>query len=209
MSIGSRVSWLAGRQRELARLRQQFDEASTGRLRVVLVTGEPGIGKTSLLHEMGRHTEQQGATVLRGGTSDAEGMPPYLPFLEALGSYIRATPPDQLRAEVGLMAAPLATKLPELPLQLGELPTSYPLPAEQARLRLYEAIGAFLAAIAGNAPLVLLLEDLQWADSASLDVLSYVAQHQSNARLLNVPCLISTEPDCCYWCRLVPSRRRR
>ncbi|MGZ3599368.1 MAG: ATP-binding protein [Ktedonobacterales bacterium] len=184
MGIGSRVSWLAGRQRELTRLRQQFEEASTGRLRVVLVTGEPGIGKTSLLHEMGRHAQQQRATVLRGGASDAEGMPPYLPFLEALGSYIRATPPDQLRTQVGLMAAPLATILPELPLQLGELPISYPLPAEQARLRLYEAIGAFLAAIAENTPLVLVLDDLQWADSASLGVLSYVAQHQSNARLL-------------------------
>lgn len=184
MSIGSRVSWLAGRQRELTRLRQQFDEASAGRLRVALVTGEPGIGKTSLLHEMGQRAKRQGATVLRGEASDAEGMPPYLPFLEAFGSYIHVTPPDQLRAEVGPMAAPLATILPELPLHLGVLPASYPLPAEQARLRLYEAVGAFLAAIAEHTPVVLLLDDLQWADSASLDLLSYVARHQSTARLL-------------------------
>jgi ATP/maltotriose-dependent transcriptional regulator MalT len=184
MSVPRRVSWLAGRQQELARLWQQFEAASIGRLRVALVTGEPGIGKTSLLNEFACRAEQQGATILKGGASEAEGMPPYLPFLEALGSYIRAAPPDQLRAQVGTESAILATILPELLVYLEEPPTSYPLPAEQARLRLYEAVGAFLASIAREHPLILLLDDLHWADAASLDLLSYVAQHQSTARLL-------------------------
>jgi chromosomal replication initiation ATPase DnaA len=85
---------LSGRQHELATLWSQFEESTAGRLHVILMAGDPGIGKTRLLHEVARRAEQVGALVLRGGASQAEGIPPYLPFLEALGSYIRATPPD-------------------------------------------------------------------------------------------------------------------
>jgi len=137
-----------------------------------------------------------GATVLRGGASEAEGMPPYLPFLEALGRHIQTTPPDRLREQAGPAATTLVTILPELAARLRELPTSYPLPPEQARLRLYEAIGAFLAALShppsppqplrgeGLGGLLLILDDLQWADTASLDLLCHVARHQPTARLL-------------------------
>jgi DNA-binding CsgD family transcriptional regulator len=125
-----------------------------------------------------------GAPVLRGGASEAEGMPPYLPFLEAFGQHIRTATPDELRAQTGAMASVLATILPELSLYLGELPSSYLLPPEQARLRLYEAVGMFLVAIAAPQGLLLLLDDLQWADTATLDLLCYVARSQPNARLL-------------------------
>jgi predicted ATPase len=82
------------------------------------------------------------------------------------------------------MAPVLATILPEVSVALGELAGSYPLPADQARLRLFEAVGMFLSAIATTAPLVLLLDDLQWADPASLDLLRHVARQQFTARLL-------------------------
>src|SRR5215469_5606386 len=175
---------LVGRQRELDSLWNQFEQSIAGRLRVALVAGEPGIGKTRLLREVARHAEQAGASVLSGGASEAEGMPPYLPFLEALGQHIRAATPDEVRAQAGAMASVLATILPELSLRLGELPSSYPLPPEQARLRLYEAVGMFLAAIAAPHGLLLLLDDLQWADAATLDLLCYVARYQPDARLL-------------------------
>ena len=85
---------LVGRQRELTALWSQFEKTTAGRLHVTLVAGEPGIGKTRLLYEVAGRAEQVGGLVLRGGASEAEGMPPYLPFLEALGSYIRAAPPS-------------------------------------------------------------------------------------------------------------------
>jgi DNA-binding CsgD family transcriptional regulator/DNA replicative helicase MCM subunit Mcm2 (Cdc46/Mcm family) len=175
---------LVGRQRELDSLWDPFEQSMTGRMRVVLVAGEPGIGKTRLLREVARRAEQIGAAVLHGEASEAEGMPPYLSFLEALGQHIRAATPDELRAQTGAMASVLATILPELSLYLGELPSSYLLPPEQARLRLYEAVGMFLAAIAAPHGLLLLLDDLQWADTATLDLLCYVAHSQPNARLL-------------------------
>ena len=174
---------LVGRQHELDSLWNQFEQSITGLLRVALVAGEPGIGKTRLLQELARRAEQTGIPVLRGGTSEAEGMPPYLPFLEALGQHIRAASPDELRAQTGAMAAVLATILPELSLCLGELSSSYELPPEQARLRLYEAVGMFIAAIAAPHGMLLLLDDLQWADAATLDLLCHVARSQPNAHL--------------------------
>ena len=175
---------LAGRHHELAALWSQFEETTAGRLRVALVAGEPGIGKSRLLQEVARRAEHSRATVLRGGASEAEGMPPYLPFLEALGQHIRTATPDQLREQTGVMASVLAAILPELSLHLGVSTTSYPLPPEQARLRLYEAVGMFLAAIAAPHALLLILDDLQWTDAATLDLLCYVARHQPDARLL-------------------------
>src|SRR5438876_62617 len=174
---------LVGRQRELTALWSQFEKSTTGRLHVTLVAGEPGIGKTSLLHEVAGRAEQVGGLVLRGGASEAEGMPPYLPFLEALGSYIRTAPLEQLRAQADPIATILATILPELPRRWGKRAPGYQLPPEQARLRLYEAVGLFLSTIAVSCPLLLLLDDLQWADTATLDLLCHVAQHQAVSRL--------------------------
>jgi DNA-binding CsgD family transcriptional regulator/tetratricopeptide (TPR) repeat protein len=175
---------LVGRQRELATLESRFDAAADGRTRVTLVAGEPGIGKTHLLHAVAAHAAGAGALVLRGGASEAEGMPPYLPFLEALGRHIRAATPETLRAQTGPLAPILATIFPELGQYLGELPPSYPLPAEQARLRLYEAVGDFLAMLAAPRGLLLILDDLHWADPAGLDLLCHVVGHQPAARLL-------------------------
>jgi predicted ATPase/DNA-binding CsgD family transcriptional regulator len=175
---------LTGRQRELHQLWDLFEASTLDHTHVVFVSGEPGIGKSRLLQEIAIRAEKVGALVLRGEASEAEGMPPYLPFLQALGSYIRATPPEQLREQAGSIAPVLATILPELSVALGELLGSYPLPADQARLRLFEAIGMFLASLASTAPLVLLLDDLQWADPTSLDLLRHVARQQSTARFL-------------------------
>src|SRR3954453_242850 len=87
---------LVGRARELAALVRHFDAARHGRSAVVVLGGEPGIGKTRLLDAFAERSAQDGARVLRGGASNAEGMPPYLPFLTALGGYVRTAPLDDL-----------------------------------------------------------------------------------------------------------------
>jgi DNA-binding CsgD family transcriptional regulator/tetratricopeptide (TPR) repeat protein len=184
---------LVGREHELDVLAAHLDAATAGDCRVVLVAGEPGIGKTRLLEEAAARARAVGATVLRGGAIDAAGMPPYLPFLEALGGYIRAAPVERLRAQTGTTASILARILPELVARLGDLAPAYPLPPEQARLRLYEAVSDFLLAVArggaagtgggeqGTEPapaagLLLVLDDLQWADVATFDLLCHVAR---------------------------------
>src|SRR3989440_752884 len=178
------ASQFVGRQRELNLIWNRYHAASNGNAHVVFVTGEPGIGKTRLLDELGALATKDGAIVLHGGASEAEGMPPYLPFLEAFGRHIQLTPLDQLRTQVAAAPQVLATLLPELITRLGDLPASPPLPPEQARFRLYEAIGAFLEVIGAPHAIVLILDDLQWADTASLDLLCHLARYQSNAHLL-------------------------
>ncbi len=179
---------LVGRKREFAALWEQFAAAAAGRVRAAFVAGEPGSGKTRLLDAIAARAHGAGATVLRGGASDAEGMPPYLPFLEALGRHIRTTTPEKLREQAGDAAPVLATILPELAARLGALPPRYPLPPEQARLRLYEAVADFLGAVAVAQPLVLILDDLHWADPATLDLLCFAARHlrpeEAGTRLL-------------------------
>ncbi|HEX5442099.1 MAG TPA: AAA family ATPase, partial [Ktedonobacterales bacterium] len=177
-------STLVGRQREMAQLQQRFADAVAGQLTVALVSGEPGIGKTRLLDEMAARAHAAGARVLHGAATEAEGMPPYLPFLEALGQHIRATPPDILRAQTGANASILASLLPELPARLGELPRIHTLPPEQARLRLYEAIGALLATIAHEQALLLQLDDLHWADPATLDLLCFIVGRHRDSHML-------------------------
>jgi DNA-binding CsgD family transcriptional regulator len=177
---------LAGRRRESDALWRRFEVAMTGRLGVVLIAGEPGIGKTRLLDAFAARVTAAGASVLRGGASEAAGMPPYLPFLEALGQHVRATPPEELRVQIGDMAGILASILPELAARLGEMPRSYPLPPEQARLRLYEAVSAFLAALANEHPLALIFDDLHWTDGATLDMLAYLTRRQRAIPLLLV-----------------------
>ncbi len=175
---------IVGRQQELTLVMSHFEAAKDGHAHVVLSVGEPGIGKTRLLDEIALRTAQDGAIVLRGGSSEAEGMPPFLPFLEALGQYIQITPLDHLLEQVAAAPQVLASLFPELTVRLGDLRVPSASPPEQARLRLYEAIGAFLEAIGTPHGLVLILDDLQWADSASLDLLCHLARRQSHARLL-------------------------
>ena len=181
-----RASPFVGRQEELTRVMNCCAAARQGQAHVVLVTGEPGIGKTRLLDEIAMRAAHDGAVVLRGGASEAEGMPPYLPFLEALGRYIQETPVDQLRTQVAATSPLLASILPELLTHLGEFPVSLPLPTEQARFRLYEAIGTFLQTIGFSSVLVLLFDDLHWADTASLDLLCHVVRRQPEAHVLIV-----------------------
>lgn len=174
---------LAGRHEEISLLSQSLHAAAQGQLAVALLTGEPGIGKTRLLETLAQRAQAEGFIVLRGGAFEAEGMPPYLPFLEALGDHVRRAPTEQVRAELGPYGGVLSAILPEIAVQIGKPSAPQGLPPEQARMRLYEAVAAFLAGIADTAPLLLILDDLQWADPASLDLLRYLVRRQRQCRL--------------------------
>lgn len=154
---------IVGRQKELALVMNHYQAAKAGRTEVVLLTGEPGVGKTRLLDEIALLCAQDGAVVLHGNASEAEGMPPFLSFLEALGRYIRATSQDQIRTQVATLPQMLVSLLPELAVYLPDfhIPQSF-LP-EQSKFRLYEAIGSFLESINTSLPLVIIIDNFQRA----------------------------------------------
>jgi predicted ATPase/DNA-binding CsgD family transcriptional regulator len=177
---------LVGREEPLALLNGLFAAARAGHLVVALLVGAPGIGKTRLLDAFPPPELAAGSVILRGGASPSAGLPPYLPFLQALGDYVSATAPELLRTQVGAHHAALATLLPELDARLGPAPPLHPLGPEQERYRLFEAVAAVLAALAARGPVLLLLDDLHHVDAASCDLLIYLAGRLRTAPLLIV-----------------------
>jgi DNA-binding CsgD family transcriptional regulator len=177
-----------GRQRELALLVDRLDVAEAGQGGLMLVGGEPGIGKTRLAMELTNRARTRGWQVLMGRAYQAEGMPPYLPFGEALREYVRGCPLDELRAQLGKGAAEVELLAPEVHDRLGDLPTSPPLSPDYARYRLFESVTDFLVAIArSSAPcLLLVLDDLHAADKPTLLMLHHLARKLAAAPLLVV-----------------------
>jgi DNA-binding CsgD family transcriptional regulator len=175
---------LVGREDELARLRAAFEACAAGHAHVLVVAGDPGIGKTHLLEAAAADFVRLGGTCLRGTGIEAEGMPAYLPFLQALRQHLASASRDEIQTQVGPNAPALATVLPELADKLGSIPVGLPLPDEQARLRLFESVADFLAAMGSAKPVALLLDDLDSADPTSLELLCHIVRHRPEGRLL-------------------------
>lgn len=178
-----------GRAREVAALRQHLEGARGGQGGVVLLAGEPGVGKTRLIMEFAREASAEGWQTLSGRAYESEGMPPYLPFLEPLREHLRHCPLEELREQLGSGAPLLALLVPELRERLPELGLSQPLSPEEERYRLFEAVSDLvlnLARIPARSGLLLCLDDLHWADKPTLLLLRHLARKLATAPLLVV-----------------------
>ena len=161
---------LLGRTAEVSTLIKVYHAAQSGQTQVVLLEGEVGIGKTRLASEFLAWAEIEGADVLQGQAFETGGQLPYRPMIEALRPRIeRENAPDDLLSDIWL--AEIARLLPELGDRYPDLPAP-----SGARTLLFEAVARLGQALAARAPLVLFIDDLQWADAASLDVLHYLAR---------------------------------
>jgi tetratricopeptide (TPR) repeat protein/transcriptional regulator with XRE-family HTH domain len=141
---------------------------------VLLLAGEPGIGKTRLLQEAAERGQMHGLTALVGGCRRG-GQDPYAPLLEALDTYIQSQPHTRLHAELEGCAWPVRL-LPELAETNLVSPPAGTLAAEQERRLMFRAVGRFLAQVAGPAGTLLALDDLQWAGADALDLIVALAQ---------------------------------
>ena len=165
---------LVGRGREYGTLLERYYAARSGQMQVVLLEGEAGIGKTRLASEFVDWAAAQGADVLRGQAFESSRQLSYQPFIEALRPRIdRENAPDDLLHDVWLTE--LARLLPELRERYPDL-SSRVTDAAVARNHLFEAVARLLEALATRTPLVLFLDDLHWADTATLDLLHYLAR---------------------------------
>ncbi|HVW33928.1 MAG TPA: BTAD domain-containing putative transcriptional regulator [Acidimicrobiia bacterium] len=183
-------SFFVGRDEELRRLEAAWGEARSGQRRVVLLAGEPGIGKTRLSAEIARRAYGEGAAVLFGRCDDGVGVP-YQPFVEALGLYLR-----QARSPVlGRLGGELVRLIPEISDHVGGLPEPIRSDPETERYRLFDAVAAWLAAVSAAAPAVLVLDDLHWAGRPTLMLLSHLVRSGEPLRLLVVVTYRDTEPD--------------
>ena len=112
---------LVGRANELQQLQQHWANAQHARGQLVLLSGEPGVGKTRLAQDLVAHAQKGGATLLRGGCYEYEATTPYLPFVEAFREWTRRQSPEQLRAALGATAPEIAKFAPEIESKLGAL----------------------------------------------------------------------------------------
>ena len=162
---------LVGRAAELAQLVAALDEAGGG-LRVALLEGEPGIGKTRLAEEVAAEAARRGALVLWGRTFEGGAAPAFWPWLPALRGLVAATRADHVSPELAALISPTAAE--------GMVP-----PADASRFVLVDAVAGLLAERARSGPVVIVLDDLQWADVESLELLVSLV-----GRLADTPLLV-------------------
>ena len=196
---------LIGRSQELADLVSRWDRVRGGSGanrgaedpetqggRIVLLAGDAGIGKTTLAAELGRRVHDAGAIVL-AGRSPRETVVPYQPFLEALRHWALNAALTDLRASTREYGSELARLIPELRRRAPDLPPPASDEPETERYRLFEAVVGLLTELSRSAPVLLVLDDLQWADRPTLLLLRHLARAPNPARLLILGAYRSTE----------------
>src|SRR6266545_6490621 len=133
-----------GRQQEMAALQVAVEAVLAGQGRIVLLAGEPGIGKTRLAQELASYAQQRGARVLEGHCYEGEGVPPFWPWVQLIRSYVQACDPQTLREEMGPGAADIAQIIIEVRERLPDIPPPPKLEPEQARFRFFDSVARFL-----------------------------------------------------------------
>ncbi|MFL6239258.1 MAG: AAA family ATPase [Actinomycetes bacterium] len=182
---------LVERNEDLEWLRRFWVEAEQGSRQVVLLTGTAGVGKSRLAAALAGEVHAGGGLVLAGNCDEVPSST-YQPVVEALDSYVASAPRAELRAAVGPYAGPLLQLLPGIARRIPNL-ASAPPTEDVGSYFLVEAIDAFLQTVARSMPVLLVMDDLQWASREALSLLRELARSQRAAYLLVVGCY--AEPD--------------
>jgi class 3 adenylate cyclase/tetratricopeptide (TPR) repeat protein len=174
-----------GRAAERDRLDELWGQAREGSLRVALIGGEAGVGKTRLSTHLALQAHGEGATVLYGRCDEDLGVP-YQPWVQALGYFVKEAPAPMLDGHVERFGGDLARLVPGLGDRLSGLPAPRQSDPETERYLLYAAVAGLLEGAGEQEPVVLILDDLHWADGPTLSLLRHVVTAGSSMRMLIV-----------------------
>jgi DNA-binding CsgD family transcriptional regulator len=183
----------AGRARELATLRALLPRSVGEGRRAAFLAGEPGSGKSRLVRELAGELAAEGATVLYGDCDAVVGTP-YGPFAAALEHLVRHADPDALRPHLVQGGAELTRLLPGLA-ALGDLPEAPAADADAERHRLHTAVTELLVGVSTERPLLVVLEDVHWADASTLGLMRHIVRSGAAARMLLVATFRDDEAD--------------
>jgi predicted ATPase len=187
---------LIGRATELAEVRQLWQRALDGHGHAVLLSGEPGAGKTRLARELAIQAAVDGAVVLTGGCYEYEATTPYLPFVEAFRRFVREVKDDErLRTILGDDAPQIAKLAPEIETRLGPFHARTELAPHEERLLFFDAVVQVLSNLARSKGLLFYADDLHWADRGTLWLLTHLLRQMREERALIVGCYRETELD--------------
>jgi DNA-binding NarL/FixJ family response regulator len=175
-----------GRERELALFRDRLGALKAGSGGVVLIAGEPGIGKTRLAEEAAGRAPGEGVRVLWGRADEMEGAPAYWPWAQVLRAYLGDRDPARVEAALDVDAGFLAQITTDLPSRQVAGQGAPLLEPAQARFQLFQAVATFFHAAARAQPLMVVLDDLHWADQPSLHLLQFIARDLRSVPLLLV-----------------------
>ena len=187
-----------GREAERAELRRLLDHAAKGQGALAMIGGEPGVGKTRIAEELVAEARQRNMLALTGHCYEMEGAPPYIPFVEMLEATARVVPPETLREALGESAPEVAKLMPELRRLFPDIPPPPELPPEQERRYLFNGMRDFLARVGRAQPLLLVLDDLHWADDSTLLLLQHVAQQLQEMPVLIIGTYRDVELDAAH-----------
>jgi class 3 adenylate cyclase/tetratricopeptide (TPR) repeat protein len=172
-----------GRVAERERLTELWRQACDGSLRLALIGGEAGVGKTRLSTHLALEAHGEGATVLYGRSDEDLGVP-YQPWVQALGHIVKEAPQLVLDAHVERFGRDLARLVPALRDRVTDLPSARESDPEIERYLLYAAVAGLLEGAGEQEPLLLILDDLHWADSPTLSLLRHIVTAGSSMRLM-------------------------
>jgi DNA-binding CsgD family transcriptional regulator len=183
MTTGAEV--FVGRNYEIDALRTALDAAGAGNGRMVLLAGEPGIGKTRTALQFTHYVAERDARIVWGRCHEEAGAPPYWPWVQILGAVAAFRSADELRSDLDAGAGDIADIVPDIRARLTDVdpPATLSDPSE-TRFRLFSSISQFLIRSSRRQPLVLVLDDLHWADVPTLRLLEFLAQEMAGSRLL-------------------------
>ena len=177
---------LVGREQELAFLHDCWQGAQAAHGRLVLISGEAGVGKTRLVEEFANRLRWQGVRVLWGRCYEFERALPYQPLAEALRTLLPALTPAELADFPPGSVVEVARLVPEVLEQCPELEVPTAPGSKQERARLFEGVARFLARLSSHGALLIVLEDLQWASESTLGLVHYLARHLAGRPILMV-----------------------
>jgi predicted ATPase/class 3 adenylate cyclase len=186
---------LIGRESEMSELEGFWNRAERGEGHLVLLSGEPGVGKTRLVEELTALATLRGALVLEGHFHPELGVT-YLGLREALQDYLRSLSPDQARGAIGSTAPELVKLVPEVEAIVGSITPNPPMgELEAERLRLFDHVTQFLIRLTKKTPMLFVLEDLHWADGPSLLFLHFLLRNTRQVPILVLGTYRETELD--------------
>jgi DNA-binding CsgD family transcriptional regulator len=178
---------LVGRTRELTQFQSAFERMLAGQRETLLIYGEPGIGKTCCAEAFAQLAEDQGSLVLWGRCYEDAGAPPYWPWIQILREFIASSSPSELQGTIGAQREDIAAIVPELgngsanedSRAIGDAP-------DHVRFRTFDAICQLLINAARQVPLIIILDNIHWADSTSMALLAFLSHEVFRSRILLV-----------------------